>query len=110
MISPLHRRGFIALLGGAAVTPLLGLPAARAQQQLPVIGLLHPGSASASPQNVEALRRGLAEVGYSEGRNVVVEYRWAEERYDRLPELAADLVRRPVDVIAATGSSAPGLA
>ena len=59
---------------------------------------------------VDGLRRGLAETGYVEGRNVTIEYRWAEGHYDRLPELAAELVRRRVDVIFASGSSAPGLA
>jgi putative ABC transport system substrate-binding protein len=110
MIYQLNRRGFITRLGGALVTPLLGPSAASAQQPMPTIGFLHPGSAEASQYQLDALRRGLAEAGYIEGRNVIVEYRWAEERYDRLPELAADLVRRHVDVIAAGGSSAPGLA
>jgi len=77
---------------------------------MPVIGYLNPASAGANPGNLEALRRGLAEVGYVEGRNVTIEYRWADGRYDRLPELAADLVRGGVAVIAAGGSSAPGLA
>jgi putative ABC transport system substrate-binding protein len=75
-----------------------------------VIGFLNPGSADASAYFTDAFRRAVADVGYVEGRNVAIEYRWADGRYDRLPALAADLVRRRVTVIAACGSSAPGLA
>jgi putative ABC transport system substrate-binding protein len=77
---------------------------------MPVVGFLSPGSADTTAYMVEGLRRGLAEAGYVEGRNVAIEYRWAAGRYDRLPELAAELVRGRVDVIFASGSSAPGLA
>jgi putative tryptophan/tyrosine transport system substrate-binding protein len=107
----MRRREVIALFGGAAASSLLRPLDARAQQPaLPVVGVFHPGSADASAYAVEGLRRGLAEAGYVEGRNVTLEYRWADGHYDRLPELVADLVRQRVDVIAACGSSAPALA
>ena len=103
----MKRRAFITLVGGAVAWSL----AARAQQpSMPVIGFFSPCSAGTCPYMLDGLRRGLAETGYVEGRNVTIEYRWAEGRYDRLPELAAELVRRRVDVIFASGSSAPGLA
>jgi putative ABC transport system substrate-binding protein len=104
----MRRREFVAALGGFAVPwPL----AARAQQPaMPVVGYLYGGSPESSVQRVAAFRKGLSETGYIEGENVAIEFRWANDRTDRLPELATDLVRRKVAVIATPGSSQAALA
>ena len=107
----MQRRKFITLLGGATASAALWPFAAPAQRPaIPVVGFLSSGSPAERAYLVEAFRAGLAEIGYVEGENVRIEYRWAEGQYSRLPSLAADLVQLRVDVIAATGSLMPAQA
>lgn len=103
----MRRREFITLLGGAAAWPQL----ADAQPaKMPVIGVLSGSTAELSQQELISFRQGLSETGYAEGRNVVVEYHWAQNQQDRLPELAADFVAKQVNVIVTLGGSPSGIA
>src|SRR5438309_3136110 len=110
MVLGMDRRAFLtALTGGLLAAPI----AAEAQSEGKIyrIGVLSPFSASFGPgPSFEAFRRTLRDLGYVEGRNIALEYRWADERYDRLPDLAADLVRRCVDAIVSTWSTPAALA
>jgi putative ABC transport system substrate-binding protein len=97
----MKRRALLALLGGMVAWP----PGARAEQSIPVIGFLNGQSPAEVTRYMAAFHKGLNEAGYAEGRDITIEYRWAEDRRDRLPALAADLVHRQVAVIVATGGT-----
>ncbi len=102
----MHRREFITLVGAAAAWPL----AAHAQPAMPVVGFLSTRSAKDSARLVAAFGKGLEETGFADGKNLSVDYRFADGQLDRLPELAADLVRRPVAVLVASGGSPSAIA
>ena len=108
----MNRREFITLIGGAAAAPSMFWPrlASAEQATMPVIGFLSSRSPAESSHLVAAFRAGIQAGGYVEGQNVAIEYRWAEGQYDRLPALAADLVRRGVAVLATTGGEPSALA
>jgi putative ABC transport system substrate-binding protein len=106
----MKRRDAIRLLGAAAASSVSWPAALRAQQSMPVIGILHSGSADAFSKQIAVLRKGLRDGGYIEGQDVAIEFRWANSRADILPKLADELVRRQVAVIVALGGNGPALA
>jgi putative ABC transport system substrate-binding protein len=102
----MRRREFITLLGGAATWPL----AARAQQPMPVVGFMHSQTPDLAKDVLAGFHQGLKEAGFIDGENVTIEYRWGNNQPEQFPELAADLVRRKVAVIFATGGGGPAVA
>src|SRR5262249_15031962 len=110
MKAPLHRRSFLTVLGASAAASAWPLAAGAQQAALPVVGFLHLGSPESYAELIAEFRKGLSEAGYVEGRNVAIEFRFANDRFDRLPEMAADLVRRRVAVIAVPAGGTTALA
>ena len=100
----MRRREFITLLGSAAATYPLEARAQQSGRRLPRIGFLGSASAVGSTKAIDALRMGLRDFGYVEGRNIIIEFRWAEERYDRLPQLIRELIAMPVDLLITHGT------
>jgi ABC-type uncharacterized transport system substrate-binding protein len=110
-LDTIGRRRVMTLLGGAAIAPAFWPCGARAQQaKKPVLGFMHSASAADFPSQLTAFREGLKSGGFVDGQNLAIEYRWADGKFDRLPALAAELVRRKVDVIAAMGGGYSNLA
>ena len=101
----MRRREFITLLGGAAAWPF---PARAQQPAMPMVGFLHDGSFEPRIHLVAAFRQGLSEAGFVDGRNVAIEYRWAQDQFDRVPGLVAELVQRQAAVIVTPGSRGSG--
>src|SRR6266536_1544681 len=101
----MKRRTFITLLGGAAASPFLLPMTAQAQAALPVIGFLHSASLQPNAKRLAGFKRGLQSAGFIEGQNVAIEYRWADGQNAKLPELATELVKKPVSVIATLSST-----
>src|SRR6516225_2972858 len=99
----MRRRTFIALLGGASAWPLV-VRAQPSANRVPRIGFLGSATAVGSTKAIDALRMGLRDFGYVEDRNIVIEFRWAEERYDRLPQLVRELIAMPVDLLITHGT------
>ena len=107
----MKRRAFLSLLGGAAASPFALSAAAAQSQTLPVIGFLHSASLEPNAKRLDGFKRGLQSAGFIEGKNVTIEYRWAGGQNAKLPELAAELVNKPVSIIAtlsSTFSATPG--
>src|SRR5262249_60381266 len=102
----MRRREFITLIGGAAVPSLLWPLVARAQQSIPTVGVVYGVSAAEWADNIASARRGLSEIGFVEGRNVAIEFRWADGQLDRMPVMAAELIARRVAVLLIGGNTA----